>query len=173
LKFNNFVGLNGAHLNQFTGTVELKNFAQSVTIQGVSYIFSSNTKYGGKLFWLVSVLIMLSLGICLSYLMFMDWQDQQVFTKIQTSAKLLKDIEFPSVTFCNKGNNEIITNATLIKKFYDFLSANYNFSSKLPILTLAELINLAVCSSSTFISTANVFLTDSLLLIWILICLYH
>jgi hypothetical protein len=77
----------------------------------------------------------------------MDWQDQQVFTKVQTCAHLLKDIEFPSVTFCNRGNNEIITNATLLKKFYDFLGTKYNYIAKLPVLALAEIINLSVSSS--------------------------
>ena len=95
---------------------------------------------------MASVLMMLSLGLYFSALMYLDWQDQQVFTKIQTSAHLLKDIEFPSVTFCNRGNNEIITNATLIKRFYTYLSEKYNFNLSIPILTVAELINLSVCS---------------------------
>ena len=135
----------GFYRPQCAGTVNFKNFAESVTIQGVSYIFSSNTTFCGKIFWIASVLIMLSLGIYFSTLMYLDWQDQQVFTKIETSARLLKDIEFPSVTFCNRGNNEIITNATLIKNFYDFLSNKYNFKSEVPVLTIAEIINLSVC----------------------------
>ena len=94
---------------------------------------------------MASVLMMLSLGIYFSAVMYLDWQDQQVFTKIQTSAHLLKDIEFPSVTFCNRGNNEIITNATLIKRFYTYLSEKNYFNLSMPILTLAELINLSVC----------------------------
>ena len=130
---------------QCAGTVSFKNFAESVTIQGVSYIFSTNTTFCGKIFWMASVLIMLSLGIYFSSLMYLDWQDQQVFTKIQTSARLLKDIEFPSVTFCNRGSNEIITNATLLKNFYDFLANKYNFKSDVSMLTIAEIINLSVC----------------------------
>ena len=138
-------GKTSLQLPQLTGTVSFKHFAESVTIQGVSYIFSSNTTNCGKLFWMASVLMMLSLGLYFSAVMYLDWQDQQVFTKIQTSAHLLKDIEFPSVTFCNRGNNEIITNATLIKRFYSYLSQKYNFNLSIPILTLAELINLSVC----------------------------
>jgi len=50
-------------------------------------------------------------------------------------------VDFPSVTFCSPGNNEVITNATLIKMFYDFLQNKYNITTNHSPLEIAKLLN--------------------------------
>ena len=93
---------------------------------------------------------MLSIGVLWSVQMYNDWKANQVLTTIKTIAHSVKDIEFPSVTFCSKGNNEIITNATLFKKFYDFLQKKNNISTSYPPLEIAEIVHLAVINCQKF-----------------------
>ena len=50
-------------------------------------------------------------------------------------------IEFPSVTICSPGSNELITNATLIKMFYDFLHKKFDIKTELSPLNIAQLLN--------------------------------
>ena len=119
-------------------------FAEYSTIQGLGYIAFSKQTHFGKIFWIVAVLSMLSIGGLLSVQLYNDWQNNQVLTTIKTIAHSVKDIEFPSVTFCSQGNNEIITNATLIKKFYDFLQKKYNIGIPSSPMEIAEIVHLSV-----------------------------
>ena len=54
------------------------------------------------------------------------------------AAHPVTDVEFPSVTICSPGSNELITNATLIKMFYDFLHLKFNITTKLSPIYIAE-----------------------------------
>jgi len=57
----------------------------------------------------------------------------------------VKNVDFPSVTFCSPGSNEVITNATLIKMFYEFLQKQFNLTmdhTPLEIARLLYLVNL-------------------------------
>ena len=38
----------------------------------------------------------------------------------------IKEIEFPSITFCSQGNNDAISNASVTKLFYDFVEITSN-----------------------------------------------
>jgi hypothetical protein len=57
------------------------------------------------------------------------------------SAYSVKNMDFPSVTFCSPGNNEVITNATLIKMFYEFLQRHYNITTDYSPLEISKLLN--------------------------------
>ena len=72
--------------------------------------------------------------------MYLDWRDNQVVTTIDTTAYLVKHIDFPSVTFCSYGHSQLIINATIIKMFQDFLSKTYGVKGTVSPLQLAELI---------------------------------
>jgi len=50
------------------------------------------------------------------------------------------NVEFPSVTFCSPGSIEILTNATLIRMFYDFLNKSFNIKTQHSALEIAELL---------------------------------
>jgi hypothetical protein len=123
---------------------KLKTYSEYSTIQGLGYIVYSKQTLLGKTFWIFAFLFMLSIGVFWSVQMFTDWRSNQVLTTIKTTARSVKDIDFPSVTFCSQGNNEIITNATLFKKFYDFLGKKYNITNNFSPLQIAEIVHLAV-----------------------------
>ena len=80
-------------------------------------------------------------GIYSSILMFLNWQDNQVLTTIQTTANSVKNVQFPSVTFCTSGHSQLILNATIIKMFQDFLKKTYGIEPMASPLHLAELKN--------------------------------
>ena len=90
---------------------------------------------------------MLSIGVLWSVQMYNDWQGNPVLTTIKTIAHAVKDIEFPSVTFCSQGKNEMITNATLFKMFYAFLKKKHNISNSFTPWEIAEIVHLAVINS--------------------------
>ena len=118
-----------------------RELSEEISIQGLSYIFSATTRPLGKLFWLLSVLLMFGLGILWSLQMYNGWDDQQVLTTIRTIGRPIKGIEFPSVTFCSNSNNEIITNASMIRKFYQFIGEKYGYEAEVAPVIIAELIN--------------------------------
>ena len=76
--------------------------------------------------------------------MYNDWQKQQVLTTIKAASSPIRNVEFPSVTFCVPGNMEININASLFKMFYDFLGTEYGIKVDLSPIVVAETINLAV-----------------------------
>ena len=139
---------------------KIKTYSEYATIQGLGYIVYSKQTLIGKTFWIAAVLSMLSIGVLWSVQMYNDWQENQVLTTIKTIAHSVKDIEFPSVTFCSQGNNEIITNATLFKMFYDFLQKKYNISSPHSSLQIADIVYLAV------LVMINAFYIYFFLLVW-------
>ena len=88
----------------------IQDYSESSTIQGVVYIFQKNQTLYGKVFWLLVILGMLSLGTLWSVWAYQDWIDNPVMTTIKTSALPIKDISFPAVTICGQGmNDDIIT----------------------------------------------------------------
>ena len=121
-----------------------QELTQISTIQGVDHIFSSKTTFISKTFWLVVFFFLLGCGISWSNQMYNDWQNQQVLTTIKTTSYSIKNVQFPSVTFCTPGNMEFVTNATLFKMFYDFLGTEYGIKVDLSPMHVAETINLAV-----------------------------
>ncbi len=60
---------------------------------------------------------------------------------IISSAYSVMKVDFPSVTSCSPGYNEVITNATLIKIFYDFLKNKFNITTHHSPLEIAKLLN--------------------------------
>ena len=122
----------------------MQEFTQISTIQGVGYIFSSKTSSFSKLFWLIAFSFLLGCGITWSVQMYSDWQNQQVLTTINSTSYSIKNVKFPSVTFCTPGNMEIVTNASLFKMFNDFLGTEYGIKVDLSPMVVAETINLAV-----------------------------
>ena len=57
------------------------------------------------------------------------------------TAYSVMNVDFPSVTFCSPGINEVITNATLIKMFYDFLQNKFNITTDHSPFEIANLLN--------------------------------
>ena len=73
----------------------LKNYSEISTIQGIVYIFQSGQSVAGRLFWILVVVLMMSLAIFWSLQAYWEWQDSPVLTTLKTPAMAIKDIEFP------------------------------------------------------------------------------
>ena len=53
-------------------------FTEYTTIQGLVYVFSKNISLFGKVFWILSVSFMLSVGMLWTVEMYTNWQSNQV-----------------------------------------------------------------------------------------------
>lgn len=93
----------------------IQDYSESSTIQGVVYIFQKNQTLHGKVFWLLVIIGMLSLGTLWSVWAYQDWIDNPVMTTIKTSALPIRNISFPAVTICGQGMNEDIVSAGTFK----------------------------------------------------------
>ena len=99
----------------------VKEYSESSSIQGLSYIFENKQTTCGKIFWTSVVVFMMLLGAYWSVVSYTDWQDKLVLTTVKTSAFPVKEIEFPAVTICGKGMNTDIFGAGFFKYFFKFL----------------------------------------------------
>ena len=77
-----------------------------------------------------------------------NWQNNPILTTIKGTSAPIKNVKFPSVTFCSPGNMEIVTNASLFRMFYNFLGTDYGIKVDLSPLFVAETINLVVTKIS-------------------------
>jgi hypothetical protein len=66
----------------------------------------------------------------------------KVLTTIVSAGKSIKEIDFPSVTFCSQGNNDLISNASLIKLFYDFVETQKGIKVDIVPQNIVQLRNL-------------------------------
>ena len=72
----------------------------------------------------------------------------QVFTTTYSTGVSVKEIEFPSITFCSQGNNQLISNASLTKMFHDFLQNKFGIKidvSPQKISKIQNAVNLVLC----------------------------
>jgi hypothetical protein len=54
------------------------DYASHSTIQGLVYIFSEKISFFGKVFWILAVCALLSLGLFWTVDMYIGWQQNQV-----------------------------------------------------------------------------------------------
>jgi hypothetical protein len=120
------------------------DFSQNSTIQCIGHILSDKATLFGKIFWMVAFSFLLGCGLSWSGQIYNGWQNQQVLTTIKATSSPIKNVEFPSVTFCVPGNMETNINASLFKMFYDFLGMEYGIKVDLSPMFVAETINRAV-----------------------------
>jgi hypothetical protein len=78
-------------------------FSEYATIQGIVYIFASNRTVVQLYYWSITVVLLMILGIYWSAGLFLEWKVKPVLTTLQSTGYPINDIEFPSITFCNKG----------------------------------------------------------------------
>ena len=78
----------------------LKEYADSTTIHGISYIFQSGLSILERLIWISSVLIGIFFAIYMSSFAYLDWQESPVTTTVSSTGKPIKDIPFPAITIC-------------------------------------------------------------------------
>ncbi len=87
----------------------IQDYSEYATIQGLCYIFSSHQTLFGRWFWILAVCFMLGLGTYWSCIMYIGWNNQQVFIlrnlKLECFTKqicLINPVPKPNFTLKNK-----------------------------------------------------------------------
>ena len=75
----------------------LREFLESSTIHGISYISTAQTGLG-KAFWSLVVIISFLGAIYLIHDSYSDWQESPIATTISTHP--IAELDFPTVTVC-------------------------------------------------------------------------
>ena len=78
----------------------LKEYADSTTIHGISYIFKNGISILERIIWIAAVVAGTILATYLSTISYKDWQGSPVSTTLLTTGKPIRDIPFPAITIC-------------------------------------------------------------------------
>ena len=78
----------------------LKEYADSTTIHGISYIFKNGISILERIIWIAAVVTGTIFAIYLSTMSYLDWQNSPVSTTLLTTGKPIRDIPFPAITIC-------------------------------------------------------------------------
>ena len=78
----------------------LKEYADSTTIHGISYIFKKGISILERLIWIGAVITGIFFATYLSTFSYLNWQDSPVTTTLLTTGKPIRDIPFPAITIC-------------------------------------------------------------------------
>ena len=78
----------------------VKDYSESTTIHGISYIFESGLSALERLLWICVVCVFLGFAVGLSVQAYINWKDNQVLTTIGTTGYPIEKIEFPAITVC-------------------------------------------------------------------------
>ena len=83
----------------------LKEYADSTTIHGISYIFKNGISILDRLIWIAAVVTGIFFAIYLSTYSYVDWQNSPVTTTVLTTAKPIRNIPFPAISICAQVTN--------------------------------------------------------------------
>jgi hypothetical protein len=72
-------------------------------------------------------------------------------TKIVSTGMPIKNVEFPTITFCSPGTNEIRTQTHLMNLFYEYLQDKHGMKIDLAPLAMANILNKVVLISNLFL----------------------
>ena len=86
------------------------DFANTTTLNGVSYIVEIAGNPITKVFWAIMVLTFSTIGIIWSYQAYTAWVDDPILTTIATTGLPVQDIKFPAITICGQVKIEILIN---------------------------------------------------------------
>ena len=78
----------------------VKDYSESTTIHGISYIFESGLSALERLLWICVVCVFFGFAVGLSVQAYINWKDNQVLTTIGTTGHPIEKIEFPAITVC-------------------------------------------------------------------------
>jgi hypothetical protein len=65
----------------------------------------------------------------------------QVLTTISSTGMPIQEVEFPAITFCSPGFNDLRTVSFFLNLFYEFMRTNYGWKVDLSPLEVATLLN--------------------------------
>ena len=99
-----------------------KEYASETTIHGLSYIANSEHHLAGRFFWVVVVILALSLTTFQMLSLRSQWATNPVITNLETIALPIEDIKFPAVTICPQGSVEEVMDNVLFQQFTEYLN---------------------------------------------------
>ena len=99
-----------------------KEYASGTTIHGFSYIASTEHSRGGRIFWMLVVILALSLTTFQMLSLRTHWEANPVITNLETIAMPIEDIEFPAVTICPQGSIQGIVENVLFHQLREYVS---------------------------------------------------
>ena len=85
-------------MSELTRTV--KDYSESTTIHGISYIFESGITALERLLWICVVCFGTGFAISLAIVAYINWKDNPVLTTIGTTGHPIEKVEFPAITIC-------------------------------------------------------------------------
>jgi len=119
----------------------IQQYSECSTVAGIIYIFMPNQTTVTKIFWILVVVGMVTLGTSCSALLYFQWDKEPVTTNVLTTALPVNQIEFPAVTICSQGFNYNTLIASLFLLYDDF--AKNSNASRIPMTPIdaAEIYN--------------------------------
>ena len=99
-----------------------KEYASGTTIHGLSYIANSEHHLAGRIFWVVVVILALSLTTFQMLSLLNQWETSPVITNLETIALPIEKIKFPAVTICPQGSVEEVMDNVLFQQFTEYLN---------------------------------------------------
>ena len=65
----------------------------------------------------------------------------QVLTTISSTGMPIQEVEFPAITFCSPGSNDIRVVSFFLKLFYEYLRTHYGWKVDLSPLAIATIMS--------------------------------
>jgi hypothetical protein len=75
----------------------------------------------GKIFWLLSIVVLTFLGVFVSVQNYLDWKNEPVVTTVASTGYPVSGIPFPAVVICSQGIDMDAINAALYKSVFDYV----------------------------------------------------
>lgn len=92
------------------------------TIHGIGYIGNRDHSNGGRVFWVLAVLIALACTILVVSKIVTQWLDQPILTNLDTVSWPAENIDFPAVTLCPQGSTADTMDKFFYNQFEEWLS---------------------------------------------------
>ena len=98
-----------------------KEYSQSTTIHGMSYLFENRLVFYEKAVWLLFVISAIIFAILSSLSTYRKWKDEPILTSVATTAYPVQKVPFPSISICPQGGANDIVDAAIFKQFVEYL----------------------------------------------------
>lgn len=81
----------------------LRQYAESTTVHGFSYLLEQGQSPLAGLFWKAAVGLCFALAVGLSVQAYVQWRSNLVTSVVRTASLPVREVEFPTITICSRG----------------------------------------------------------------------
>ena len=82
----------------------LKEYGESTSIHGISYILEDGRMIFERVLWVVLVTLCASVSLILTKKIYDNWEQDPISTTVGTTEYNIENIEYPSITICAQGS---------------------------------------------------------------------